>query len=74
MIRIVVRQLDLSVAIQAQGPVIEQYRTFDVDAPELEKYLLERRPDRPFPRARGLLEHVEAWVIGAEIAVPGSQP
>ena len=39
MIRIIVKSNDPGMAINIGGPIIETFRTFDVDAPDLEYYL-----------------------------------
>jgi hypothetical protein len=42
-IRIIVRSSDCGAAANVGGPVYTDYRTFDVDIPELEEFLREQR-------------------------------
>lgn len=39
MVRLILRESDVLDAVNAQGPVIITYKTFDVDLPEVEEWL-----------------------------------
>lgn len=41
MIRLVMRQDDMGHAANAGGPIVTEYKTFDVDIPQLELWLRE---------------------------------
>lgn len=55
MIRIIVCNADHNVAAHVGGPVHVQYRTFEIDAPEVERYLASAP------------QYIERSVVGVEV-------
>jgi len=73
-VRIAVKVADCSnPAFGGSGSVIERIRTFDVEAPDLEKYLRNFHPQRE-PRGPGTNQHLDAWVVGADVVPPVETP
>jgi len=60
MLRIIIRETDCSGAANVGGPVHQNIKSFDVDLPEVEAYLLEYK-------GKGRIEYLTREVIGVEI-------
>lgn len=66
MIRIIVKVADATHAVNAgSGSVIQTFRTFDIEAPDLEALL--RRRDATRPHNLPDRDPIDAWVVGAEV-------
>jgi hypothetical protein len=59
MLRIIVRTVNTSAAAHVGGPVEIQHTTFDIEAPEVEKFLLE-------PKQQGW-QYAGRDVVGVEV-------
>lgn len=60
MIRVIVRTVGYGRSVHVGGPVSEDFKTFDIEAPELEGYL----------RKENAIQYVEAQAIGVELLEP----
>jgi hypothetical protein len=73
MIRIIVKDMDLTASIYAAGQPQTVVKSFDIEAPELEAYIREFRAIENDARASKSPLYASREIVGVEILEPTNQ-